>query len=72
MGKLANLTSFLLLLSLNGEQADCCSSSGDSFLASAGAVGSIVGGAAGVAALVYPVDVYPSRCKKDHFQVYKY
>ena len=38
-------------------------------IAGAGAVGSIVGGVAGVAALVYPVDVYPSRCKRNHYQV---
>merc|ERR1712130_37767 len=61
--------SFLLLLSLFNQQADCCSSSGERFLAGAGAVGSIVGGVAGVAALVYPVDVYPSRCKRNHYQV---
>ena len=69
MGNLFNLTSFLLLLSLYGQEADCCSSTGDRFLAGAGAVGSVVGGIAGVAALLYPVDVYPSRCKRNHYQV---
>ena len=65
MGKLTSLTSFLLLLSLSVQLADCCGA----VLAGAGAIGSIVGGIAGARSLFYPVDVYPSRCKKDHFQV---
>ena len=71
MGKLANLISSLLILSLYG-QANCCSSSGSSFLADAGAVGSIVGGIGAAAALWYPVEVYPSRCKRKHYQVFIY
>jgi len=87
MGKLTSLTSFLLLLSLYGQLADCCgrinnagtileifsfSSLGPGIFSKrsdAGAVGSIVGGVAGAAALLYPVDVYPSRCKRNHYQV---
>ena len=63
MGK---LTSFLLLLSLYGQLADCCSSGGNGFLADAGAIASV--GSLAVA-LWYPVDVYPSRCKRNHYQV---
>merc|ERR1712037_831763 len=63
MGKLA---SFLLLLSLSSQFADCCSSMGNGFLADAGAVAGI--GSLAVA-LWYPVEVYPSRCKRNHYQV---
>ena len=66
MGKLiTNLTSFLLLLSLFVQKGDCCSSVA---LAGAGAIGSIVSGLGVVRDLNYPVDIYPSSCKRNHWQ----
>ena len=68
---MTNLTSLLLLLSLNGQEANCCSSAAlaSPILAGAGAIGSIVSGLGVVRDLNYPVDVYPSSCKRNHWQV---
>ena len=72
MGKLmTNLTSFLLLLSLCGQEGNCCSTAAlaSPILAGAGAIGSIISGLGAARDLNYPVDVYPSSCKRNHWQV---
>ena len=52
---------------------DCCGSRGTQLLSKAGAVRSIIGNITdasfGVLDLFYPVDVYASSCKRDHYQV---
>ena len=71
MAKLmTNLRSFLLL-SLFSRFGDCCSSAAlaSPILAGAGAIGSIVSGFGAGRDLFYPVDIYPSSCKRNHWQV---
>merc|ERR1712110_1400519 len=67
--KALNLTGFVPIggkSSLYGERVDCCNSVGNDLLQGAGAVAGIGSFAL---ALLYPVDVYPSRCKRNHYQV---
>ena len=68
---MTNLTSLLLLLSLYGQLGECCSSAAlaSPILAGAGAIGSIISGLGAARDLNYPVDVYPSSCKRNHWQV---
>ena len=72
MGKLMiNLTSFLLLLSLYSQEGFCCATRflASPLLAGAGAIGSIIGGLGAARDLNYPVDIYPSSCKRNYWQV---
>jgi len=68
---MTRLTSLLLLLSLYSQKANCCSSAAlaSPLLAGAGAIGSIISGFGAARDLNYPVDIYPSSCKRNHWQV---
>ena len=68
---MTSLTSFLLLLTLYSQEGDCCATRflASPLLAGAGAIGSIIGGLGAARDLNYPVDIYPSSCKRNHWQV---